>query len=233
MVKATSVTGAVTVSYLTVIKDTKAPEIIVDMPKGRIVNATTYTLTGRVEPGSTVMVNGQPATVVFDIWTATVTLTQGDNVIKVTATDAAGNQSNQQVTLVNYQATTVEFVIGNSQFYVNDVARTTTPAPTLAAGTYEVMANEDILAALGFTVTPGNSNMYTISYGSKKIDIVVGTKNASDGTNTIVLPEAPALSGGRLIVPIRAIVRVLGESDDKYDINWNDAARRMTITLYK
>lgn len=233
VVKATSATGAVTVTYLTVIKDTKAPEIIVDMPKGRIINATNYTLTGRVEPGSNVTVNGQPATVVFDIWTATVALTPGANVIQVSATDAAGNvNKHMPVTLVNYQATTVEFVIGNQQFYVNDVARTTTPAPSLAAGSFTVMVNEDILTALGFSVTPTSGNMYTITYGAKIINIGVGTKNATDGTSTIVLPEAPALSGGKLIVPIKAIVMTLGETD-KFDMVWNDAARRMTITLYK
>lgn len=230
VIKSTSQTGAVTVVYLTVIRDTQAPSIIVDMPKGIIANATTYTLTGRVEPGSTVEVNGQLATVVFDVWTATVTLSPGQNIIQIKAKDAAGNNKTDSINLMNYKATTVELVIGNTVINVNDAPRTINPAPTMSAAN-AIMVSEDVLTALGFTVSPVSGNNYSIAYGSNNLTVSVGSKNAaSTVNNSIVLKDAPVLSNGKLIVPIDSILRDLVNAD-KLDISWNSAARRLTITI--
>jgi hypothetical protein len=229
-IKATSPTGAVTISYMTIIRDTQPPSIIVDAPRGRIANATTYTLTGRVEPGSTVTVNGQPATVVFDIWTAQVSLVQGENSIKIEAKDAAQNTASLTHKITNYKADTVELVIGNQQYYHNNMPKSATPAPTMIAATAAIMASEDILATLGFQIVP-SGNSYEITFGNNRLNVVVGSKNATINGQAATLEEAPVLSGIKLIIPIKTIMRLLVESGN-LEMDWNDPARRLTITIY-
>jgi len=72
--------------------DTTAPTLELQSAAGITVNSQNYTITGRVEPGSTVMVNGVAATINPDgTWSATVPLNSGVNTLVVAATDSAGN----------------------------------------------------------------------------------------------------------------------------------------------
>jgi len=58
---------------------------------------TSQTISGTVEAGTTVTVNGQPATVTGSTWSINVAgLVEGANSINLTATDPAGNTASQQ-----------------------------------------------------------------------------------------------------------------------------------------
>lgn len=81
--------------------DTTAPTLELSSAPGITVNSQNYTATGKVEPGSKVVVNGVEATVDAEgNWSATVPLNPGSNTLNVVATDSAGNEASatQEVT---------------------------------------------------------------------------------------------------------------------------------------
>lgn len=83
--------------------DTTAPTLELQSAAGITVNSQNYILTGRAEPGSTVVVNGITAMVNPDgTWSATVPLNPGSNTLNVVATDSAGNTASttQEVTYI-------------------------------------------------------------------------------------------------------------------------------------
>lgn len=83
-----------------VAKDNTPPALTVDNPKSP-TNAKTVKITGKAEPGSTVTVNGKPATVAADgSYSIEVTLVDGMNPITVVCKDAAGNTTSQTVPVV-------------------------------------------------------------------------------------------------------------------------------------
>ena len=125
----------------------------------------------------------------------------------------------------------LELVVGNTQYYVDNTSRTVNPAPTMST-TGAILVSEEMLASLGINATPTSGNNYSIVFGTKKLDVVVGSKNASLDTQAVTLDEAPTLSGGKLIVPIQTIVRLLTDVTMR-KLEWNDAARRLTVTIYQ
>ncbi len=239
VVKATSPSGASTTRYLTIIKDTEKPMLLVNDPTTIIHDATTYELTGRVEPGAKVTVNGQPATVVFDVWTATVNLVKGTNTVNISATDAAGNPNQTTIQLNNYTMQEVEFVVGNAVAYVNGTATTMPVAPTLSASN-SVMVPVDFLANAFGGTAPVAGTTATMTIGTITVDITVGSTNVNINGQTVTLPDAPVLNGTTIMVPAEYLMLMIQNEIVKgnpakeipLDIQWNDAARRLTITRY-
>jgi len=71
---------------------TTVPEPVVKITEGGDTTETSAHVTGTVEPGSTVLVNGKPVAVdAQGKYSATVPLSEGQNKITVTVTDPAGN----------------------------------------------------------------------------------------------------------------------------------------------
>ena len=102
--------GLSTSTTLSIIRDTALPEVIVDGKEAYVVDGKVM-LTGRVEPYSTVTVNGAQATVVYDIWTAIVSVTTTGNInLAIEATDPAGNKSTKEIpfTIWNRDILTVD-----------------------------------------------------------------------------------------------------------------------------
>ncbi len=75
--------------------DTTAPPVaMTSAPSGTVVGGSATDLTGSSEPGTSVDVNGSPASVNPDgTWTFHADLTPGSNVFTIIAKDAAGNPS--------------------------------------------------------------------------------------------------------------------------------------------
>jgi hypothetical protein len=243
VIKSMSPTGATTIRYVTVIRDTTAPKLIITDPIEMIAGATTYTITGRVEPGATVKVNGADAKVVFDIWTAEVNLVPGDNEIRVTATDSVGNTSDEKTIVTNYNKVEIEFVVGSTTAYVNGTARTMPTAPSMNNKTQTLMVPINFLFAQNIgnqhNVTPVG-NGFTIVLDNATGQITVGSPTATFGV-TKTMSEEPFRdpSTGEVMIPIANVLQYLHASIpdtdvDKpiLDIDWNPSARRMTITRY-
>ncbi len=95
--------AVVTSDGLTV--DTSSPSPTITSPAdGAKTNSSPVSVTGTVETGATVIVNGSQATVTGTGYSATTALSDGSNTITVIATDAAGNSASMSVT-VSYDGT--------------------------------------------------------------------------------------------------------------------------------
>ena len=72
--------------------DTRPPLLEITNPyDGYVTNASTVSVNGQTEPASSVSVNGRPAFLEGTLFEAPVPLSEGDNLICVTARDIAGN----------------------------------------------------------------------------------------------------------------------------------------------
>ncbi len=102
-VTATDLAGNSTTRSITVTLDTVPPARPTAVMPPAVTTATSYTLTGTKTPGTSIWVNGVEVVPLSDAteWTATITLTEGDNVLVIVAKDAAGNPStNATVTVI-------------------------------------------------------------------------------------------------------------------------------------
>ena len=88
---------------VTVQRDTIAPQLTITTPiDGLITNSGTVTVEGTITEANlvSVVVNGQNATVSGNTFTATVNLSEGQNVISATGQDLAGNESSANVYVI-------------------------------------------------------------------------------------------------------------------------------------
>jgi hypothetical protein len=87
-------------ALLTVRVDSLPPVVTITYPpQGLLVNATSIELTGKTEPGCTVLIDGEAAPFYLGQFSATVPLQEGPNEITVTARDAAGNVGSASVSV--------------------------------------------------------------------------------------------------------------------------------------
>ncbi|WP_090870001.1 S8 family peptidase [Oceanobacillus limi] len=94
--------------------DTQAPELTIDQPTdGDKTNRETVTVEGTIADDhlDTVTVNGQQASVNDGTYSKRIILDEGENVIEVVASDLAGNESTETVTVeADYTAPEIENV---------------------------------------------------------------------------------------------------------------------------
>jgi hypothetical protein len=105
VVRAVDSTGNVSEQTFNVVQDTLAPQIVVTSPAGNLATqANTLTLSGQIsdsDPGSVqATLNGAALTLTSGAFDEVVTLEEGLNGVVIVATDAAGNTSERQVTIV-------------------------------------------------------------------------------------------------------------------------------------
>jgi len=101
-VTATDPAGNAATTIRNIILDTVPPPLTVTTPEpGRLTNSRTMLVAGTVDdPGATVTVNGQPATVTGTSWAASASLTEGDNTLTIRAVDAVGNSATRDIAVV-------------------------------------------------------------------------------------------------------------------------------------
>ncbi|MBC7194146.1 MAG: hypothetical protein H5U37_00570, partial [Caldisericia bacterium] len=96
--------GNKTEKVVKVVLDTVPPEVTVT-PLAGPVTSTKVKLSGRVEANAKVMVNDKPATVAYDYWEVELTLDYGENLVKIVASDAVGNEKKIETTVVVFKKT--------------------------------------------------------------------------------------------------------------------------------
>lgn len=91
-VEATDSVGNVAIVEVTIVLDTTPPSLSIAEPaSGTTVHEASVLVSGTVEAGATVWVNGVVASDGSTAWSAVVVLAEGDNTVTVTAADALGN----------------------------------------------------------------------------------------------------------------------------------------------
>ncbi|MEZ4811939.1 MAG: hypothetical protein R2883_00340 [Caldisericia bacterium] len=235
VIKSMTPSGATTIRYVTVIRDLTAPQLLINDDAQIVAGATTYTLTGKVEPGSTVTVNGEKATVVFDVWTIKVNLVPGENTFTVEAMDPVGNVEMKEHTVTNWNKVEIEFVVGNKTSYVDGQPKNMTVAPTTTNVSSTLMVDAQFLFAVlgdGASISQDGTS-FNVKLGDVTATFSLSGDNLIVGGTPKKLSEAVTRDAAtnQVIIPVANILQYLNaETDGILDIDWNPAAQRMTIT---
>ncbi len=219
--------GNVTTQTVTVVLDTKKPDLIID-PFLPVTMAKTYEIVGRVEPGSKVTVNGKDAIVVNDMFKAVIDLKDAPSTTQVAieAVDKAGNRNTLPVMeIINRFLRKVIAQIGNTVMTVNGVESTLDSPPIIKGGSTLVPVRA-IAVAFGADVKYDTvTKTVTVTLGTTVIEIVIGKKVALiNGQQVDVNPAAEIISG-RTMVPFRFLATALGA-----EVQWEPTTRTITLT---
>lgn len=210
----------------------------VNIPENASSNQSSYTFTGKVDPGSTVKVNGNVVPVGPDgSFTATVKLNPGKNTITIQVTNKAGDTTTITKTVIHTGGggggggsgkVTILLTIGKKTAYVNGQAVTLDVAPFIDKGRTFVpfrFIGESLGAQVGYT-TDASGKVATVSYklGSTSITLYIGSKNAVVNGKTVKLDVPPQIVQGRTVVPIRFVTEALG-----CQVDWDGEKQEILI----
>ncbi|WP_440951531.1 S8 family serine peptidase [Methanococcoides sp. FTZ1] len=176
---ATDIAGNVGNNTTSIFVDTVDPEVTIDAVTTP-TNVTTQTITGTfIDPNlDSVTVNGVAATVAGDGYSATIDLSEGENVITVIATDIAGNVGNN-TTSIFVDTVDPEVTIDAVTTPTNDSTQTIT-------GTF-IDLNLDSVTVNGVAATvvvDGYSATIDLSEGENVITVIATDIAGNVGNNT-------------------------------------------------
>ncbi len=129
--------------------------------------------------------------------------------------------------------TIIEFTAGMEIATVNGVAKFSGASPYISGGRLMVpfrFLGESLGAKVDFTTDPKTTKVVTVTYllAGIKVTLVMGSKIASVGENTVELDVPPEIKDGRTYVPLRFVTAALGG-----DVAWNATEKKATITYPK
>ncbi len=189
-ISAKNTAGLTTDSTRTVIRDTQAPVLTLTTPSDRLITKqTTVTVSGTVTDATpvTVNVNGIPLPVDgAGAFTGSVSLSEGANVLTVTATDAAGNATSQ-----------VRIVTRDTQAPVLTV---TAPADGATVTTEAVAVQGTATDATAVTLTVNGTSTAVGSDGSFSATVTL-----AEGLNTITIAATDAAGNNTMVT--RSVTR--------------------------
>lgn len=213
---------------ITVELDTQNPAMILEtrLEKEHYVDVTKITIQGRVEPGSSVKVNGVDATVVNDYFVAEIPVSLGVNKIEIVATDKVGNSSTVSYEVKVWHQKVIKVTIGSSTAFIDGKEETLTSPPAIVSGKTMVPLRF-VGTAFGATFAyEPTTKTITITYEGKVVILQLGSKTATvDGVSVIVDPPAQSVKGSTM-VPLRFIADIFG-AQTSYD------GQTKTITVTK
>jgi hypothetical protein len=223
-----------TTNILTIPVDSIAPVIALVTPRdGEVLNSTSFVVRGSVDVGSTVQVNGQPATVdATGAFTAPLTIQGTSATVVVDATDMAGNTARATASVsidktpptlavsqpVNFQKIQRLPIVVTGK---TEVGATVTiqgvAATVLADGSFEhpiaTAADGPLTIAVVARDAAGNATTRTIAVSvlsTKLIQMQVGAKAALVNGQSIVLQAAPLIRNSTTLVPLRFVAETFG-----------------------
>ncbi len=179
-----------------ILADTTAPSVSIDQPMpGFVTSDDSVFVSGAVsddQPGVQVTVNGTQALVVGDTaYSATVPLlAEGANVITVIATDAAGKQTQQMITVIRDTQAPVLSVVAPADSLITSV----TPTPLTGSVTDATTASVDVNGVPVATDSTGAfTDVVALTEGTNVLT-VTATDPANNQTvvvRTVILDSAP------------------------------------------
>ena len=210
------------------------PKPIINIPENASTTQSNYTFTGKVDPGSSVTVNGTPIKVNTDgTFAATVKLNPGKNNIKIDIKTKAGDiiSSTHIVTLTTGAdgKITILLKIGSKNAYVNKQLVVLDVAPFIDSGRTFVpfrFVGESLGAQVGYT-TDASGRVVTVTYklGTTSIILYIGKREATVNGSTVYLDVAPQIIQGRTLIPLRFVTEALG-----CKVDWDGKKMEVLIT---
>ena len=224
--EAKNAAGMTTRKMVTITLDTIPPNIFIDDP-GYLVDITEIEVTGRVEPHSKVTVNGQPATVVNDLWKVITKVNHGKNAITVVAVDQAGNSNTATRDILVYKRTTIKLTLDNPVATLNGEPQPALEYPPFIMGGRTMVPIRFISEALGAKVEWDNATKgITITLDDKVISMQVGNTSVMVNGKTLTIDAPPVIKLGRTFVPLRFISEALGAK-----VEWDAGTRTVTVLM--
>ena len=231
--------------------DTIPPQLIVSSPKDNaVLNSKDVTVSGTIDVGSTVKVNGQAANVdSAGHFTLVIHITNDSDVLNITAIDLAGNTSQQTLhvsidttppaltvkTPVSFQevhnlplkvegtteAGAIVIINGNSATVDKD-GNFSGSVPTL---------NENGISIITVIAkdAAGNSTKKVINVKYIKTTIItlqIGNKNSLVNGEAVALDSPPIIKEGRTLVPLRFVSEAFGAT-----LSWDPIFQIINISL--
>lgn len=185
-----------TLEQITIVCDTSPPEIIVSKTP-ELIGAQKFDLSGRVEPGSRVLVNGKDATVVYDIFQYSIDLVPGINKVKLEAIDMAGNIQKIEVEIPVFASFTGYVIKGDKAVY-NDKNEVVSQMQT------EVMPDlwvpVDALRIMFGASFELSGTICTLKLFGTTYVLESGSTSALEDNNPATLVDAPRLYNGAIYI---------------------------------
>ncbi len=224
---ASSSQGNETKRIVRVLCDTKVDYTIDPIPE--IVEDRDYALSGTIEDGGSISVQGKDIEVLDGRWKTTLSLDFGKNNVTIESNDELGNKAKKDVEVIVYRKMEVKLTIGSTKMTINGTpADKPLSAPPYIRNERTFVPIRVISEAFGADVTwyPQTKGI-VIEFMERKIEMQVGSKEAFINGKKVILTNAPEIKNGSTFVPLRFVT----ESLDAV-IGWNPDAREITITLY-
>lgn len=124
----------------------------------------------------------------------------------------------------------VEFTVGKEIATVNGMAKFSGAIPFISGGRMMVpfrFLGESIGAKVSYATDPKTGKVLTVTYelAGKTVQLVMGSKTAIVGEESVELDAPPQISGGKTYVPLRFVTAALGGT-----VDWNATEKKATIT---
>ena len=224
------------------IKDTTPPIITINSPEDGAETSDDFvsvsgTITDDLSGIDSATINGNSLTLNSDgSFSTTVSLTEGDNTITITATDKAGNKATKTITVTYKPKTVITLQPDNPMMTVNgvqqeiDPGRGTKPVIIPKWGR-TVVPIRAIVEALGGTIEwDGTERKVTINFNGTIIELWIDKPQARvNGEMKWIDPNnhdvKPIIINSRTMLPLRFVAENLGCT-----VQWDAATRTITIT---
>ncbi len=207
----------------------KTPPVTTIDPLTNVSGKSTYTITGKTEPGCRVVVNGVEAKVTDDTFSVEINLNPAPSKtpVVVWSSDKFGNDIKETLgEIINTINRSVVMTIGKTIMYVDGESKIIDPPPTIIEGRTMVPVRA-IAEAFGAQVGwIGETKTVSINLFGRIILLQIQSTTATvNGEEREVDPPAQILNG-RTMVPFRFIAEALGAT-----VEWNGEKKEITINL--
>ncbi|MDD4663425.1 MAG: copper amine oxidase N-terminal domain-containing protein [Caldisericia bacterium] len=207
--------------------DTIGPTILVDtLPK--LIDQKEVQITGRIEPGSILVVNGVPATIVHDLFTVKVPITLYANTLVFDASDTLGNKNSLTMSVYNYHQIMIKLTIGQVEATIEGKT-TILDYPPYIKNSRTFVPIRFITEAFGATIEwEAKSQTIHITLGDMAILMQIGNNTVFVNGKSYLLDAAPEIQNSRTFVPIRFIAETFESA-----IDWDSTTQTIVITKLK
>lgn len=215
---------------LSIIRDTVAPQIVLDYEATAKIFAQDgkIMVSGRVEPYSKVKVNGANAEVVYDIWSVELSVTAlGDLKLDIEATDPAGNTNKLEKTITIWQKEVLSVQVNGANVVVNGNPANPLPRSVkLVSGI--VMVPVELFTTLFGEAAPvvdTAAKTATFKIEGKDATVKVGSKDVVYNSNTLTIANAVTEDLGIFFLDAASFAGIFNV---EYD--YNQATGTVTMT---
>jgi len=220
--------GEITKGSVSITLDTVPPEIFIDDP-GMLVDVTEINASGRTEPNCTVLMNGSPVTLTYDIFRGILKVALGKNTITIQSTDKAGNVATKSHNFYVYHKIVLNLTIDNPVILIDANAQPPLEYPPFIFQGRTYVPVRIISEALGAAVDyQAATKTVTVTLGGKVIVMMIDNPNATIDGKTVLLDAPPTIRQGRTFVPLRFISEAFGA-----EVLWDGATRTVTVNYLK